>query len=206
MKNVWFIRHAESEANVGLATSDPGNINLTPRGHEQACALAAGIDLQPELIICSGYVRTQQTAQPLLEKYPEVPCLIWPIQEFDFLSPAACANTTVDERRPWVKAYWDACQPDLVHGDGAESFRAFQQRIISAIRLLEQRPENFIIVFAHGHVMRLIWQHLMNVRPSGTSAMQVFRDTVTQLPVPNTVVFKAAYDQRDWKVIDPACL
>ena len=203
MKDVWFIRHAESEANAGLPTADPGLIALTPKGHEQAEILAGIINVVPDLVVCSPYLRTQQTARPLLKKYPQVQKLVWPIHEFDFLSPKACINTTVDQRRPWVKSYWDACQPDYVHGEGAESFNSFQNRVISCIKLLEQRDEAFIMVFAHGHVMRVIWQYFTTGEYLDPVVMTVFRDQMTLLPVHNTAVFKASYDQDTWNVLDP---
>jgi hypothetical protein len=53
-----------------------------------------------------------------------VPVEIWPLQEYDFLSPTTCVNTTIHERKPMVMNYWSKCDPDLVHGDGAESFAA----------------------------------------------------------------------------------
>jgi broad specificity phosphatase PhoE len=203
MKNVWFIRHAESEANAGLPTSEPDLIALTPKGHEQAEVLAGTIDIVPELVVCSSYLRTQQTARPLLEKYPHVQTLVWPIHEFDFLSPKACINTTVDERRPWVRNYWDACQPDYLHGEGAESFNTFRNRVISCIKRLEVRDETFILVFAHGHVMRVIWQYFTTGGYDDHAAMTVFRDQMSLLPVNNTAIFKASYYGDAWKIVDP---
>ena len=34
------------------------------------------------------YLRTQQTAQPTIERFPEVPVAVWPIQEFTYLEPS----------------------------------------------------------------------------------------------------------------------
>jgi broad specificity phosphatase PhoE len=51
MKTVWFIRHAESEANAGLPTSDPKSIELTKKGFEQAKLVSELIDVEPDLVI-----------------------------------------------------------------------------------------------------------------------------------------------------------
>jgi len=69
MKQIWFIRHAESEANAGLPTSDPASIALTAKGFEQAKLVSELIDIEPGLVIMSSYIRTQQTAEPFLKKY-----------------------------------------------------------------------------------------------------------------------------------------
>jgi broad specificity phosphatase PhoE len=203
MKEVWFIRHGLSESNAGLPTDDPGLIALTPEGHEQARNLANSIEMAPELVICSPYLRTQQTARPLLEKFPQVKTAVWPIHEFDFLSPETCVGTTVAQRKPWVKSYWDACQPDQVHGEGAESFNGFRNRVTACIKRLEETDETLIFVFSHGHVIRAIWQLLQADQQSDPNAMIVFRDRMSLLPVPNTCIFKATYEDNSWKILDP---
>lgn len=48
----------------------------------------------------SSYIRTQQTASYFLQKHPTVKTEIWPIHEFNFLSPEMCTNTTVEQRKP----------------------------------------------------------------------------------------------------------
>jgi len=52
---VSFIRHAESAANAGVATSDPGTISLTQLGHEQALAVSRYFGTTPDLIVCSPF-------------------------------------------------------------------------------------------------------------------------------------------------------
>nr|WP_068891044.1 phosphoglycerate mutase family protein [Pedobacter panaciterrae] len=54
IKDVWFIRHAESLANAGLPTSYFGEIGLTIRGIEQAEALANEINKTPDLIVVTN--------------------------------------------------------------------------------------------------------------------------------------------------------
>ena len=68
-KQILLIRHAESCANVGLKTSTPAEIPLTENGHEQARELAERIIEVPEIIITSPFIRTLQTAEPLLKKF-----------------------------------------------------------------------------------------------------------------------------------------
>src|SRR5215213_8151747 len=61
-----MVRHGESEANVGLS-SDP-DCSLTPRGLEQARALAprlARFDLRGFVAVVSPYRRAVQTAEAL---------------------------------------------------------------------------------------------------------------------------------------------
>jgi broad specificity phosphatase PhoE len=204
MKEVWFIRHAQSEANAGLSTSIPGNIPLTSYGREQAQALSDLITFAPHLFVVSPYIRTQQTAEPVLRKFPNVPLEIWPIHEYDFLSPIQCADRTVEQRKPWVKNYWDQCEVSYVHGEGAESFALFKNRVLECVKRLENSEHEFIIVFAHGHVMRAIWQYFITKNTViDNDCMRYFRDKMKYLPVSNTGIFKASYNLQNWNIISP---
>lgn len=204
MKQVWFIRHAESSSNAGLPSEHPGSIPLTSKGIEQAEDLCTLITDPPELFVLSPYIRTQQTAKPVLEKFPAVPVEIWPIQEYDFLSPAKCAGTTVNERKPIVRAYWERCEVDYIHGGGAESFMMFKNRVITCIKRIETSPYDFIIVFAHGHIIRAAWQYLVSGNTSiDNHCMRQYRDLLVSLTVNNAVIFKAGYDGHNWQIQEP---
>lgn len=101
---VWLIRHGESEANAGLATSDPATIKLTPKGLAQAARVSALLDQTPSLLVTSNYVRAMQTAQSTIERFPNVPVEKWPVHEFTYLSPTLCQNSTQQTRRAMVDA------------------------------------------------------------------------------------------------------
>lgn len=204
MKTVLFIRHGESEANAGLPTSDPSSIALTAKGFEQAELVSELIDIEPDLIITSSYIRTQQTAEPFLKKYSNIKTEIWPIHEFDFLSPIECMNTTVEQRKPWVKSFWDKCEIDYTHGEDSESFGDFTSRVLASIKQLEGVKEENIVVFAHGHVMRAIWQYFITRNSDiDKASMELFRDKMSHLHVPNTTIFRATFYNKTWKIITP---
>ncbi|WP_367161082.1 phosphoglycerate mutase family protein (plasmid) [Kozakia baliensis] len=84
----------ESAANAGGATFDPGDIPLSARGEAQARDLANRLTEAPDLIVHSPFLRTYQTAAPTIARYPDAPVVVWPIQEFTYLSPMRCAGTT----------------------------------------------------------------------------------------------------------------
>lgn len=97
---VFLIRHAESESNVGNKTSDPSTISITEKGKSQSLELANKINDAPDLIIVTSYLRTTQTAMPLINKFPATKVETWPLHEFTFLSPSLCENTNSNERLP----------------------------------------------------------------------------------------------------------
>jgi 2,3-bisphosphoglycerate-dependent phosphoglycerate mutase len=152
----WLIRHGQSTANAGLPTSSQSEAPLTDLGREQARALADRVSRRPDLLIVSPYLRTRATAEPIRARWPALRCETWPIQELTYLSPALCENTTVETRRPMVDAYWQRCDPDFVHGPGAESFADFLQRIRAFHDRLLGLTDDFAVVIGHGQFFRAL--------------------------------------------------
>ncbi len=120
------------------------------------------ITQRPDLIVTSSYLRTQQTAEPSIDRFPEMPVETWPVQEFTYLSPGRCVGTTAAQRWPLVEAYWRRCDAGHVDGAGAESFTAMLQRVRVLRDQLAAHPAGFIVVFTHGQIiqgLRLLTLH-----------------------------------------------
>ncbi len=161
-RDAWLIRHGESTANAGAASKDAASAALTETGWRQARAVAARIEFVPDLIVVSPYLRARQTAAPTAERFPGTPIETWPVQEFTYLSPVRCANTTMEQRRPLVDAYWKLADPDGIDGPGAESFAQMLERVRVAARRIEALGTGAVVIFTHGHFMqawRLLAEH-----------------------------------------------
>lgn len=194
---VLLIRHAQSETNAGLPTSAPGAAALTPIGREQARLLAASFLAPPSRVVISAYVRTSQTAAPLLARFPGVPAATMAIHEFTYLAPEKYADTTLAERIPNVNAYWQACDPFTRDGQGAESFEDFAGRVDALLAWLtgqagEQIDEQGgLAVFSHGQflkclALRLLSPHLTDMR----ELMRRFRSFREGFVIPNAGVLE----------------
>ncbi len=202
-KRVLFIRHAESEANAGRPTSEHSSIALTALGAKQGICIVNGIDSRPCLVIVTPFLRTQQTARPLLEKFLDVPVETWPLQEYQFIAQRHCLNTTDAQRRPVVDAYWQRCDPTYINGYGPESFRKFRARIMGSIKALEKRSEHFIVVFAHGHVIRAIRQYFsLGPGLSNDRCMQHYRDEMLPIEIQNASIHPCHYGGSAWQTGD----
>ena len=152
---VLLVRHGQSVANAGGRTTDHVFNPLTDLGHTQARAFADRLDCKPTLFVVSPFQRAQQTAEPLRERFPDVPVEEWPIHEFTFLEPSRHSNTTEEERQPHVQAYWEKRDPGFADGPGAESFTQFLDRARDAIRrLAKANPGGCVVVFTHGFFMQ----------------------------------------------------
>jgi broad specificity phosphatase PhoE len=172
-----FIRHGESTANIDLPGPDVALFELTPRGWEQARALAAAFREPPSLIVVSPYLRTQQTAQATIGRFPAVPVETWPIQEFTYLSPPRWSGTRLADRAPHVQAYWNSADPDFSDGEGAETFAELLARCEAALQRLSTLPQGTLVyLFSHGNFMRALRSLLAEPWLSARERMTGFWD------------------------------
>src|SRR5205823_4115506 len=122
MPTIFLIRHGESQSNAGLPTTYPKGVKLTERGLEQAECIARYLKsrIPLDLIVTSPYQRTKQTAAPTKSRFPSVPQVEWPVKEFTYLSTWQEVNSTIEDRRQWVEAYWELSNPFYVDGPWSE--------------------------------------------------------------------------------------
>lgn len=103
-------------------------------------------------MVASPYIRTQQTAEPLVERFKPAQD-IWPVQEFTYLNPELYRGTTQAQRTPFVNEYW--LRNDPHHRDGnSESFVDFIQRCYSLIERLEALKGKNVVVYTHGRFIQ----------------------------------------------------
>ncbi|MEM7555465.1 MAG: histidine phosphatase family protein [Cyanobacteria bacterium P01_A01_bin.84] len=201
MTIVWLIRHGESEANAGIRVLENATTNLTTKGREQAHLIPQVFDKQPpSLIVTSPYIRTKQTAEPTIRRFPSTPQVEWLIQEFSFLSRERRRNTTLTERRPMSADYWSKCDPLYVDGDGAESFTDMIERVQDFRYKAGELDEQLVAVFTHETFIRaFLWSTLTNTTKIDSRAMSRFRAFMKSLKVPNCGIIKLEFrDSEIW--------
>ncbi len=188
VREVWFIRHGESLANAGVRTKEAPTYPLTDLGFAQAEKYAAALEVTPDLVITSPYVRARQTAEPTRRRHPHIACEEWPVQEVQYLDPALCVDTTQDERRELSHAYWRESDPHFAAPD-AESFVAFITRARHAVDRLSRRHERRIFIFSHGQFMSAVaWLILSRPAAIDSAAMRRFYQFLHSYAVPNCSV------------------
>lgn len=210
MKQIWFVRHGESESNAGAVTAAPHSTPITERGRVQADRLLKAwgdwSHGEPDLIATSPYVRTEMTAAPFLARYPRAARVTWPIHEFTQLTPDAWKNTTHAERLPQVQRYWEMFDPKYVDGHGADSFDGFIDRVRCSLHDAAESPYARIVCFTHNHVVHAaLWLALFAQQIRGPIAhtpeeMQRFYALTAVVPVANTAVLPMVWDGVKWMV------
>jgi len=193
MPQVWLIRHGQSEANAGMRSSSAAGIPLTALGVQQAQAVARRFDRAPARIIHSPYTRAGQTSEPTRARFPAVEIACRPVEEFTYLAPVHCRDTTSAERLPLAQAYWARSDPDFVDGEGVESFRMFIARVDAALAWLRGQ-EGLVPVFTHGQFVQACLWRLGGAQPIDAAQMSAFRALAHQVPVPNAAVLELWLD------------
>lgn len=203
MKNVRLIRHGESAANAGQATLDHATIPLTLNGFEQAHLVALSFNHVPALIVASPFTRAHSTAMATAAAFPHIPFETWPIQEFTYIEPARCINTTVAQRRDWVEGYWAKSDPAFTDGEGAESFLDFISRAQSFLSRLADHPAHDIAVFSHGQLINAVaWLIERSPQEIDGRAMADWREYEITNHVPNCCGYKLTkyLDDSGWNI------
>ncbi len=189
-REVWFIRHGESVANAGARTIEAATYPLSDLGFRQAGQLAEALEVEPDLIVVSPYVRARQTAEPAIRRFPNARVEEWRVHEVQYLAPALCMDTTQEDRNGMAIAYWQRCDPHHAEPE-AESFVEFCARVRDAIESAARRTEHRIFVFCHGRVMQAIaWLELTRPAVIDAAAMREFSNFMNGVTVPNCSILQ----------------
>jgi probable phosphoglycerate mutase len=170
-----FIRHGQSTGNAGIPCHDLALLELTELGHKQAREVAASWTETPSLIVTSPYLRTHQTAAPTIERFPNVPVEVWPIQEFTYLEPARWNGTLSSQRMPHIERYWSEADSEYCDGEGAESFGDLLTRAKTALDRLAALPAGSLVyVFSHGQFIQAVRSLVVESELSDRDKMRKF--------------------------------
>ena len=189
---IFLVRHAESEANINGKTLSHASIALSEHGHRQAQDLCSKLPVIDHVIV-SKYLRTQQTAAPILEKYGLSLEVDEHLHEFSYLSERKCANTNLNDRKAWVNAYWERMDYQHRDADDAESFEDLYLRVQAFHHKLKAVAEHYaeknLAVFSHGQFLQLLIMQIQQPRPLTKELMQQFRADLVRQQIKNTEVF-----------------
>jgi broad specificity phosphatase PhoE len=152
MNAIILARHGESELSVvGRTNGDPSTpCALTETGREQARRLGRLLrDDELGLCVVSEFQRAQETADLALEGR-EVPRLVLP--ELNDIRFGDFEGRALTEYRAWAHAHG----PEEPAPGGGDSRAETVRRYIRAYRTILARPEDTILLVAHGLPVRYV--------------------------------------------------
>ena len=162
MKRVILARHGESERSVdGLTNGDPAvRVGLTETGREEARRLGVELRDDPiDLCVTSEFPRAQETADLALDGRP-VPRLV--LADLNDIRFGEFEGRPLTDYRAWAHSHG----PEDVCPGGGESRAQTVARYVHGYRTLLARPEETILVVAHGLPVRYVLDALEGRYPA----------------------------------------
>ena len=165
MDRVVLARHGESERSVeGLTNGDPHvAVALTATGREEARRLGAELaDDAIDLCVTSEFERAQETADLALEGR-DVPRLV--LADLNDIRFGEFEGRPLTDYRAWAHAHGPE---DVV--PGGDSRAQTVARYVRAYRFILARPEETVLVVAHGLPVRYVLDALEGRDPAAAIA------------------------------------
>jgi broad specificity phosphatase PhoE len=159
-----LIRHAEVEARYQGVFGGRIDMDLSPRGHEQAAALARHLEpVSFDAIYTSPMKRVRQTLSPVLNGHRPSPVVLPGLCEVDFGGWTGLTFAEVKERFGHDAHHW----LHLLDAGGipnAEEVRLYRERIDSCLQEILRRSRGQTAgVFCHGGVIRMLLALLLKL-------------------------------------------
>ncbi len=202
MKEIYLVRHGESEGNVREVHQSP-NTPLTEAGLLQAQTLAQRFSRIPGpfLIIASPYLRAMQTARAIAAQNH------FSIETDELLIEKKVASQLVGqshhgplslEIKAMINAHALEQNGQWQYAD-EESAWQFTQRIQRVLQKLSQRPEKKLIIVSHALTLKMLITQILD--PTGN--LEHWYAMYNNFNLDNTGLSRARYDERigAWKII-----
>lgn len=198
-KRIYFVRHGETYANHDNLVPDR-DAELHSNGHMQAAKLAARMEnISVEALLVSGFIRTHQSAEPLLkatgltmEIHPEFNEYLEPKKYIglpdsgpEVVEYRRRRNELVDTNPKWTEAE-------------EESLADFFKRQQVAKKILEDHLAENIVVLCHGFfLMSFISQIILDTDKPSSAWLHVAK----KLKFSNMGITLCTYDEGAWRII-----
>ncbi|HWH69998.1 MAG TPA: histidine phosphatase family protein [Candidatus Sulfotelmatobacter sp.] len=179
---LWLLRHAEVEARYQGVFGGRIDMDLSPRGHEQAAALARY--LHPRgfaALYASPMKRVQQTLAPLLTNGCPQPAILRDLREVDFGDWTGLKWEEVPVKFG-VSAFTWLDQLECAGIPNAECSQTLRARLEPCLQqILAKHPGQEVAIACHGGVIRMLLSLLLDWPLSRMGAIEIDYASITQV-------------------------
>lgn len=161
---LYLMRHGEVEERYQRVFGGRLDMDLSPRGRQQAKALAAYLrDTHFDAVYASPMLRARRTLEPLAAPNGYQPVFCPDLREVDFGAWTGCTWEEVRER--FGKSAFDWLHELEAGGiPGAEPVPTWRQRVAACLeQILARHPGGTVAVVCHGGVIRVALAHLLDL-------------------------------------------
>lgn len=179
---LFLLRHAEVEARYHRIFGGQIDMELSPRGHEQAAALAKHFHRHTfDAIYASPMKRVQQTLAPLAAGRESPPVILSGLREVNFGDWTGLSWEEVKARHG-VSAFEWLDQLEQAAIPNAESGKAFRARVEPCVeQILQDNQGQRVAVVCHGGTIRMILSILLDMPLSWMASFEIEYASVTQV-------------------------
>jgi broad specificity phosphatase PhoE len=178
-----LVRHAEVEQSYHKIFGGTIDMNISPRGHEQAATLARFLHGRKKIdtIYASPMKRVQQTLAPFLENGAPAQKIIPALREVDFGGWTGLNWEQVCEKFNLLTHEWlDHIERGVA--PNGESGPQFRKRVEPCLReIIKNHHGETVGIFCHGGVIRMILSILLELPLPKTNMFEVEYASVTQI-------------------------
>jgi probable phosphoglycerate mutase len=173
MGDLILVRHGETEwARDGRHTGRT-DVPLTPRGEEQARALAPLLaEREIALVLVSPAQRARRTAELAGLTGPETDERLW---EWDYGAYEGRTTAEIREERPG----WWLWRDGVVGGETVEQVGARMDGVLERVR--PDLNEGDVVLAAHGHVLRVLTARWLGLPPADGRLFKLSTGTLSAL-------------------------
>jgi broad specificity phosphatase PhoE len=179
---LWLVRHAEVEARYQGVFGGTIDMELSPRGRQQAAALAKYLHYRPlNALYASPMLRVHQTLAPLLVNGFPQPIIMPDLREVDFGDWTGLAWEEVQARYK-ISAFEWLHQLERGGIRNAECERTLRSRVAPCLeQILRNHAGHQVMVACHGGVIRMLLALLLELPLSKTAAFEIDYASITQV-------------------------
>jgi len=165
MKTIYFIRHAQSEANFKDILASRQDYPLTEKGRQEAVVIASEFKdiAQLDRIFCSPLLRAQQTAQPIAEACGLDVETDERITEQDLGVFSGMTYTELDDRLDYM--HERSKRWEWIPEGGGESYQMIANRLEPFFQSLESLEGESLLFVTHAVTLRIIKATLEQTLP-----------------------------------------
>lgn len=177
-----LVRHAEVEVRYHKIFGGRIDMNLSPRGHEQAAILAKYLRPRKlDALYASPMKRVQQTLAPFLNAGAPQPAIMPDLREVDFGEWTGMNWEQVSKKFNLLTHDWLNHIEQGMAREG-ESGAQFRQRVEPCLReIIKKHPGQLTGIFCHGGVIRMILSILLNIPLPRTNMFEVEYASMTEV-------------------------
>jgi len=177
-----LIRHAEVEARYQHVFGGRIDMEISPRGQEQAAALAQHLKRRKiDALFASPMKRVHQTLSAYVNNGAPQPVILPDLREVDFGDWTGHGWAAV-QTKFGVSAYSWIDQLNCGGIANAENIISYRERVAGVLTTIRQSPAGATIaVFCHGGVIRMMLALLLDVPFPKTNSFAVDYASVTEV-------------------------